>query len=463
VGRAAASILELETLAHQVVELVRERFDLYYAGLFLLDGAGENAVLVAGSGEAGRIMKERGHKLGIGGMSMVGAACAQRRARIALDVGAEPIRFDNPLLPQTRSEMALPLLVGDRVLGAIDVQSAKQAAFSKEDIAVLQLVADQVAVAVENARKFSAEAELLEATSPLFRVGRRLVSAVTMDEIVQTVFASGAETEADGCVVGRLTDVPVYSAGEPAYSAPVRDVTPLGGWNRHGILDAPVPRHDYPLWYPGGGLQPQAAAGPLPVEMLSRFLVMEDITRDPRAAESLRSYLAGIGQTNCADPSPATSAVTSTRGGTGGDTPRADAGTSWVASPLGGVVNVPLRVAGQVIGFVTIYRAGAGPFSPVSIRLYEALADQAAVAIERQRLLDEARSRADGERLISQVTARMRESLDVRRVLETAVDEIYQALGLDKVVIRLEAAGPEYRGEARGDNGGDGETEGISR
>jgi hypothetical protein len=102
VGRAAASILDLETLTRRVVELVRDRFDLYYAGLFLLDDAGEYAVLEAGTGEAGRVMREQGHRLEVGGLSMVGAACAQRQVRIALDVGEEPVRFDNPLLPDRR-------------------------------------------------------------------------------------------------------------------------------------------------------------------------------------------------------------------------------------------------------------------------------------------------------------------------------------------------------------------------
>ena len=179
VGRAAASILELESLSHQVVDLVRDRFGLYYAALFLLNDTGSHAVLEAGSGEAGRIMKEQGHSLEVGGLSMVGAACARRKARIALDVGEESVRFDNPLLPETRSEMAMPLVVGDRVLGALDAQSTEPAAFSEEDVAVLQLVADQVAVAVDNALKFSEEGEVLEATSPLFRVSRRLASAVT--------------------------------------------------------------------------------------------------------------------------------------------------------------------------------------------------------------------------------------------------------------------------------------------
>ncbi|MFN2220356.1 MAG: GAF domain-containing protein, partial [Anaerolineae bacterium] len=184
VGRAAASILDLAGLSRQVVDLVRDRFDLYYAGLFLLDDTGSHAVLEAGSGEAGRTMKLQGHSLEVGGLSMVGAACARREARIALDVGEEAARFDNPLLPETRSEMALPLVVGDRVLGALDVQSTEPAAFSEEDVAVLQLVADQVAVAVDNARRFSEEGEVLEATSPLFRVSRRLASAVTTDDIV---------------------------------------------------------------------------------------------------------------------------------------------------------------------------------------------------------------------------------------------------------------------------------------
>ncbi len=104
VGRAAASILDPATLAREVVDLVRTRFGLYYVGLFLLDERREYAVLEAGTGEPGRIMQERGHRLEVGGASMVGAACAQRRARIALDVGVESVRFDNPLLPDTRSE-----------------------------------------------------------------------------------------------------------------------------------------------------------------------------------------------------------------------------------------------------------------------------------------------------------------------------------------------------------------------
>ncbi|MGD9101761.1 MAG: GAF domain-containing protein, partial [Anaerolineae bacterium] len=154
VSRAASSILDPDELIQQVVDLVREQFDLYYVGLFLADEADQWAVLRAGTGEAGRQMLEQGHKLEIGGESMIGACVAESQARIALDVGQEAVRFDNPFLPETRSEMALPLIARGWAIGAMTVQSVEEAAFSQADITALQNMADQVANAIENARLF---------------------------------------------------------------------------------------------------------------------------------------------------------------------------------------------------------------------------------------------------------------------------------------------------------------------
>jgi GAF domain-containing protein len=259
VGRVAASILNLDSLARHVVDLIRERFGLYYVALFLLDEAGEVAVLKAGTGEAGRILLERGHQLEVGGVSMVGAACSQRRARIALDVGSEPVRFDNPLLPDTRSEVALPLLVGERVLGALDVQSTAARAFSRDDIAVLQLVADQVAVAVDNAHKFSDEAALLEATSPLYRASRRLAQAVTSDDVAQAIISSVRETEATGCAIAQFG-----YAGLPGEQ--IETITFLGSWNRDGQSR-----------FPTGVLFP-VSAGQFPVLLTTTSWTVEDTT-----------------------------------------------------------------------------------------------------------------------------------------------------------------------------------------
>jgi GAF domain-containing protein/HAMP domain-containing protein len=163
VARATTEVLDLNILLEQVVDLVRERFDLYYVGLFLLDPAREVALLRAGTGHAGEEMLARRHSLKVGGESMVGQCLALGKARIALDVGAEAVRFSNPLLPDTRSEMALPLRSRGRVIGAMTVQDTREAAFGEADIAVMQTMADQVAVAIDNARLFAeSEAALQE-------------------------------------------------------------------------------------------------------------------------------------------------------------------------------------------------------------------------------------------------------------------------------------------------------------
>jgi len=162
VGRASASILDVEALIREVVDLIRERFDLYYVGLFLVDEMGEWAVLQAGTGEAGKKMLERGHRLKVG-EGMIGWSVAHTEARIALDVGADAVRFDNPDLPETRSEGALPLRSRGQVLGALTVQSREEAAFDQDTLVVLQTMADQVAVALDNAALFAESQAALEA------------------------------------------------------------------------------------------------------------------------------------------------------------------------------------------------------------------------------------------------------------------------------------------------------------
>jgi nitrate/nitrite-specific signal transduction histidine kinase len=168
VGHAAASIRDLDELLPRVTHLISDRFGFYHAGVFLLDDAGEYAVLRAANSDGGRRMLDRGHRLRVGAQGIVGYVTGAGEPRIALDVGEDSIHFRNPDLPGTRSEMALPLIVGGRVLGALDVQSTEEAAFTQEDTEVLQVLADQVAVALENARLFADAQEALEATRRAF-------------------------------------------------------------------------------------------------------------------------------------------------------------------------------------------------------------------------------------------------------------------------------------------------------
>jgi len=169
VSRAATLVLDPDELMHQTVDLIRDRFSFYYVGLFLLDEAKRWAVLRAGTGEPGRQMLEAGHRLQVGGESMVGWCTANVQARIALDVGEEAVHFDNPLLPETHSEMALPLISRGQVIGALTVQSTEVAAFSDEDISALQTMADQLAVAIDNARLFREVQSSLEEAQAIHR------------------------------------------------------------------------------------------------------------------------------------------------------------------------------------------------------------------------------------------------------------------------------------------------------
>ena len=163
VNRITASILNIDELITQSVNLIRDWFKLYYVGLFLVDDARKYAVLRAGTGAAGEKMMAAGHRLKVGGVSMIGQCIANGEPRIALDVGEEAVRFDNPHLPETHSEMALPLRSRDWVMGALTIQSVEVAAFDEESIAITQLLADNLATAIDNAELYtSLQSELSE-------------------------------------------------------------------------------------------------------------------------------------------------------------------------------------------------------------------------------------------------------------------------------------------------------------
>jgi methyl-accepting chemotaxis protein len=152
VAREAVAIRDVDHLLDQTTRLISERFGFYHVSIFLLDEAGEYAVLRAAASEGGQRMLASAHKLKVGEAGIVGYVTTSGEPRIALDVGEDTAFFSNPNLPDTRSEMALPLKVQERVIGVLDVQSAEAAAFSEEDVAVLQVMADQLAIAIENAQ-----------------------------------------------------------------------------------------------------------------------------------------------------------------------------------------------------------------------------------------------------------------------------------------------------------------------
>jgi GAF domain-containing protein len=162
ITKSTSSILDPQLLIRQVVDSVRDRFDLYYVGVFLVDAMKDFAILQYGTGEAGRKMVANRHRLAVGGYSMIGWTTQTRQTRVALDIGDEAVHFDNPLLPDTRSELALPITTNATLYGAMTIQSDRPGSFDENDIVVLQSIADNLAIALENNSSFELTQKALE-------------------------------------------------------------------------------------------------------------------------------------------------------------------------------------------------------------------------------------------------------------------------------------------------------------
>jgi PAS domain S-box-containing protein len=153
IARDATASLELDRVLNRTVQLVRSRFGFYHAGIFLLDEQGEYAILHAAAGDqSASEMLERGHRLKVGQEGIVGYVTSSGKPRLVLDVRDDKIHYLNPALPETRSEMALPFKVGERIIGAMDVQSRHEDAFDDHDVIILQTLADLLAIAIDKAR-----------------------------------------------------------------------------------------------------------------------------------------------------------------------------------------------------------------------------------------------------------------------------------------------------------------------
>jgi GAF domain-containing protein len=359
VARDAAAARELDDLLNRAVNLIRDRFGFYHAGIFLVDDQKEYAVLRAATGEAGRQMLEQGHRLKVGEVGIVGYVTGRGEPRIALDVGTDAVHFENPLLPETRSEMALPLRLGEQIIGALDVQSQEEAAFGEDDIAVLQTLADQLAVAIENAR--------------------------LLHEMQQTV----REVEA---ISGRYT--------QESWRATVRSRRQPHGYRYQRLGIEPVveqPLEARQAWQQGRPVitttQPEAVAD------------RQAVGQAPSTGSGQVFQPASVGQ----DSQPAITVST---------------------------VAVPMKLRGQVVGVLNLRFAGE-PISPETVSLVEEVASRLALALENARLLEETQQRAERDRLIADITARVRSSMDPETILQTAVRQLGLALGADQTFVQV--------------------------
>ncbi|MCI0549601.1 MAG: GAF domain-containing protein [Anaerolineae bacterium] len=167
VSRTISSTQDLNTLLPQITSVISRLFGFYHVGIFLIDSKGEYAVLSAANSEGGQNMLARHHRLKVGEVGIVGYVTSTGNPRVALDTGSDVVFFNNPDLPHTRSEIALPFKVGGQVIGALDVQSKEPNAFAEEDISILSILSEQVGIAIQNSRQYEetrralAESEML--------------------------------------------------------------------------------------------------------------------------------------------------------------------------------------------------------------------------------------------------------------------------------------------------------------
>ena len=374
VARDAAVILDVDRLIDETVNLISDRFGFYHAGVFLIDEKGERAVLCAASSAGGQRMLDQGHALAVGKIGIVGYVAGTGEPRVALDVGRDAVHFVNPDLPRTHSEMALPLRSRERTIGVLDVQSVRKAAFTQEDVSALQTMADQLAVAIENARLFEevqrelaerkqAEKELQERATRLeliAHIGQRTTAILELDELLHQTVALIGNTFGYYNVNIFLVEGDEIMLEASTFAAQLEGIRLQVG--SEGITG----------WVAGSG-EPLLAPD---VSQDSRYVAIQEV--------ETRSELA-----------------------------------------------VPIKLKQAVIGVLDAQSVELHAFSQNDIFTLQTVADQLAVAIENAQLFEEINRRLRETRLLQEIMQAAASTLDFDEVLVRVIQTLHETLNFD--------------------------------
>jgi len=279
IARQSGAVLDPESLLQQVVELMQSRFGLYHAHIYVLESSppvggtegGQQLVIRAGSGEVGRALREEGHAIPLDREhSLVARAARDQEAVLVADTALESDFMPNPLLPQTRAELAVPLVAGGRVLGVLDMQDDQVERFTETDLDTFSTLAGQIATALQNA-------SLFEQTEALYGISSDLNTASNEDEMLQALARPAVEA---GCFQATLMYIDLDDAGEPEWM----EVAAL--WQREGTPAFPVGARFY---------LPEFALARLWMASPDEPQLIADLTTDERVDENLRNVMAQIG------------------------------------------------------------------------------------------------------------------------------------------------------------------------
>jgi GAF domain-containing protein len=359
ISREVSSSLIVDNLLRQAITLIHERFNFYHAAVFLVDTGGEYAVIREATGEAGLQMKRAGHKLGVGSKSIVGYVTQQKEALIVKDVTKDPNYYANPLLPETRAEACLPLIVGERILGVLDVQSQRPYAFTDENIKILQILSDQLAVAVVNSELFAEAQERLSQHRLLHHVTTAAASSTTIEEALNSA-VQGLQVIMGG------DQISIMMADKEQKMLEVRSSI---GYPNEESARLKVPFGVGITGWVAAHRQPQRSG---------------DVTKDSR-------YIA-------LNPK--------------------------VRSELA----VPLIYRNEVLGILNVESPRLNAFSENDEEMLGTLAGSLAAIIAHSRLLEQFRQQIERERLLYEITNKIRRTTNPDKILAITADELSKTL-----------------------------------
>jgi len=388
VGTATATILEIDKLLQEVVNLTKERFNLYHSHIYLLDEAGENLVLAMGAGEAGRQMKAKGLSIPLDReQSLVARAARERKGVTVNDVTQAPDFLPNPLLPDTRSELAVPMIVGGNVIGVFDVQSDQVGRFGESDINIQTTLAAQVSTSIQNVRSFES--------------ARKIAS--DMGVVADVGIATSTITEA-GHLLQEVVDLSKKSFN--LYHA-----------------------HIYLLNEAGDSLDLTAGAGEVGKQMVSekRSILLD--SEQSLVARAARTREGVVVNDVTVDPNFLPNPLLP-------DT------RSEMA--------VPMIAAGKVIGVLDVQDDAANRFTDVDVDIQTTLASQVAVALQNARSFSLAQRHAERETSVNLITQKIQSATSIEAALQIAARELGHALGMKstRVTLNPDALAGERKADA---------------
>jgi len=184
VSRRLSTILDQDELVKAVVEEVQSVFNYYHAHIYLYDEAEDFLVMVGGTGEAGETMLSRGHKIQRG-KGLVGRAAETKQVVLVPDTAQDPRWLPNPLLPETKSEIAVPIEAAGKVVGVLDVQQNTVNGLTEQDSMLLQSIASQVGIAAQNSRAYAQAQQQGEREAVVNLIGQKIQMATTVEDVLQ--------------------------------------------------------------------------------------------------------------------------------------------------------------------------------------------------------------------------------------------------------------------------------------